>query len=557
MTSLQQTFDRHECRLRELVSKPDGEQSYQRLAIDLKVSEDDVIKLLRKAKSINQATELATSDQYEWPSLISMDAEQLPSLDLALFPTWMGAFARALSASTETPAELPGGMILAVVAAAAARRIVVRISDDYTEPTCLWVAPALEPANLKSAVESAAKEPLQIWESDQAEALAVAIRDTTSDRLTMDARIKALRSAAANVKTKAGDVQRYQDEIKQLESDLPDIPVPTRLWTSDATPETFGAMLGQHSECMALMSSEGAIIDILAGRYTGGTPNLDLFLKGHSGDSDVTDRLSRDSVKLKYPRITIGISPQPEVFNALASIKGGEGRGLLARFLYFLPASRLGYRTLDAPSIPQGVRTTYHAGVQAMLNWPANVNTANGCYEVELSPEARSEWQNFRQWVEVEMRPDGSMANHKKWAGKAAGAAIRIAGVMHSALHAHGHPWDTPIDVETMGAALEVVAVAIKHSRAVLSAMGSDEAMNNARTVLDWLRRMKLPSTTRRNIHAGVKHRLPTAKLVESAVDYLEERGYVYVVDQVSNPNNGRPGSPIVVVRPELVGGVQ
>lgn len=550
-------FDKNELTLRELASMPGGEQQYQRLAFDLKVSDDDAIKLLRKANSINRITELATSDQHEWPSLISMDAEPLPSLDLSLFPSWLGAFAEALSVSTETPAELPGGMTLAVVAAAAARRVVVRVSDDYSEPTCLWVAPALEPANLKSAVESAAKEPLQIWESEQAEKLATTIRETTSDRLTMDARIKALRAAAASVKTKPGDVQRYQDEIKQLECDLPDIPVPTRLWTSDATPETFGAMLGQHEECMALMSSEGAIIDILAGRYTGGTPNIDLFLKGHSGDSDVTDRLSRDSVKLKYPRITIGISPQPEVFNALAAIKGGEGRGLLARFLYFLPASRLGYRTLDAPSIPQVVRTAYHAGVQAMLNWPLNVNSANGCYMVDLSPEARIEWQEFRQWVELEMRPDGSMANHKKWAGKSAGAAIRIAGVMHSALHAHGHPWELPIEADTMNAALKVVAVAMQHSKAVLSAMGSDEAMNNARTVLDWLRRMKLPSTTRRNIHAGVKHRLPTAKLVESAVNYLEERGYVYVVDQTSNPNNGRPGSPIVVVRPELVGGVQ
>ena len=427
--SLQQIFDKHEKALRDFAARENGAHDYQQLAIQLGVSDDEALQLLHMANSL--AAEIrAALESYEWQSLISLDTPSLPSLNLSLFPTWMGVFAQALSECTETPPELAGGMTLAVVAAAAARRATVQVMSGYTEPTCLWVAPGLEPANLKSANVNEALAPFQSWELEQAEILRPQIKAAASEIKTKEARIKALRAAAASVKTKAVDVQRYVDEITELEEGIEEIPIEPRLWTSDATPETFGAMLGQQGECMALISSEGAIIDILAGRYSGGTPNIDLFLKGHSGDSDVSDRLSRKSVRLNYPRITMGISPQPAVFNALASIKGGEGRGLLARFLYFLPASRLGYRTLDGPPIPECVRAAYHAGVHAMLNCPVNTDSQSGCYKVELSGSARAKWQEFRQWVEAEMRPEGSLVNHKKWAGKAAGAAVRIAGVL-------------------------------------------------------------------------------------------------------------------------------
>jgi hypothetical protein len=44
---------------------------------------------------------------------------------------------------------------------------------------------------------------------------------------------------------------------------------------------------------MAIISAEGGLFDILAGRYSNGVPALDVWLKGHAGDPLRIDRKGR------------------------------------------------------------------------------------------------------------------------------------------------------------------------------------------------------------------------------------------------------------------------
>jgi hypothetical protein len=43
------------------------------------------------------------------------------------------------------------------------------------------------------------------------------------------------------------------------------------------------ARLQQVGGRLAIISAEGGVFDIIAGRYTNNVPNMDLWLKGHSG----------------------------------------------------------------------------------------------------------------------------------------------------------------------------------------------------------------------------------------------------------------------------------
>lgn len=44
-------------------------------------------------------------------------------------------------------------------------------------------------------------------------------------------------------------------------------------------------LLHEHGDRLAILSPEGGIFDLIAGRYSStGAPNLDHFLKGHAGD---------------------------------------------------------------------------------------------------------------------------------------------------------------------------------------------------------------------------------------------------------------------------------
>lgn len=489
----------------------------------------------------------------EWVNFVPLDTPDLPRLETGCLPGWAGNFAEALAEHTESPQELAVGMVLVSLAAASARRLRVEVGPGYHEPCNLWTVVALAPGNRKSAVQSAATAPLVEWERAKINELEPEIKRLTSEYETLKARAKEIRakSVKENDESKARDLARVASDI---EADLPDVPVLPQIWTSDSTPERLGSLMADHDGAMAWLSSEGGIFDLLQGRYSNGIPNLDLILKSHSADSERIDRAGRPPVILRYPRLSIGLSPQPEVLRGLAFKPGFRGRGLLARFLYLLPASPLGFRPLQTNPLPDVVAGEFNKGLQAMLDWEGRVDDfgQQGQHTLRLTAEAKAEHQLFAQAIEVQMRPGGDLEHFTDWAGKAPGAAARIAGVLHGTKHAHGEPWRADITLETMRDACDMMSVFSVHSRAAFGLMGSDPTIAAATTVWSWIERTKCERFTIRDAFNCLRGTFPRVANLKKAVVVLEERGYVEILDApISGP--GRRPSNVVIVRPELV----
>lgn len=490
-----------------------------------------------------------------WPPLVPLDAPDLPRLPARALPGWAGEFVAALAEETETPPELAAGLVLATCATAAARRFRVMVRPSYFEPLNLWLAVALPPGNRKSAVQKAAAAPLLGWERDQAAALADEIKRTTSEVRTAEARAKEIRAKAARA---ADDMEarNLARQAAEIEADMPEVPRPPMLWTSDVTPERLGVLLADHGERMAWLSSEGGIFDSLAGRYSGGVPNLDLILKAHSGDAERVNRAGRPDVFLRHPLLSIGLSPQPDVLRGLASKPGFRGRGLLGRFLFLLPPSPLGYRSLQGKPMPEGAAQAYGAGVRALLNVPGAVGDdgEDRPHLLRLARAAYDEWFAFAQHVETTMRPGGDFEHGTDWAGKCPGAAARLAGVLHLIDHAHApQPWAMEISAATMAAALEIMAVVARHSRHALDLMGADEGTAAARHLWEWIDRRRVPEFSLRDAFEGMKGTFPRMAPLAEAAEALAERGYIEVVEPPPRNGPGRRPSPRVVVRPALV----
>lgn len=487
----------------------------------------------------------------DWPELVPLAAPNLPALDPELLPSWAGDFARSLAVDTETPPELAAGMVLAACAAAAARRLRVAIKPSHSEPCNLWVAVSLAPGNRKSAVQASATAPLVEWERDQAAVMAPEIQRVTSERRTSEARAKELRIQA----TKEHDATKRETLARNaadIEAALPEIPVAPRLWTSDATPEQLGPLMAEQDECIAWLSSEGGIFDLLQGRYSQGIPNLDLVLKAHSGDMERVDRGSRPPVFLHCPRLTIGLCAQPDMLRGLSEKPGFRGRGLLGRFLYLLPPSPLGYRTLESPALPQPVRAAYAAGLRAMLEWePATGREGGPCHPLSLSDDARDAWFEFARTIESQMQPGGKLEHCTDWAGKAPGALARLAGVLHGIRHAHDRPWVLPIDRETMTAARGIMEVFVDHSLGALGLMGADPGIAAARSVWRWIEHNRHERFPLREAFNALRGTFPRMNSLREAMAVLEERGYVEMIEPPRD-GRGRPPSPVVRVRPDI-----
>ena len=69
-------------------------------------------------------------------------------------------------------------------------------------------------------------------------------------------------------------------------------------------------------------------------------PNMDLWLKGHSGDPLRVDRKGRPPEHIPRPALTLGLMIQPAVLDAIAANQQFRGRGFLARILYARPCRR-------------------------------------------------------------------------------------------------------------------------------------------------------------------------------------------------------------------------
>ena len=519
------------------------------------VLREDGIEALRRL--IDSAPEIGPEPANEtgtgWPDLIPLDAPPLPALPPELLPGWLGDMARAVAIATETPPELAAAFGLAAVAAAVQRVYCVRPEPGYFEPLNVWLLCALEPGNRKTAVQGAMVAPLSAWERDEAEAMAGEIARLTSERKTIEARAAKLRTKAAGIEDNNVRADLTRD-IADLEAGLSEIPTPPRLWAQDITPEHLGTVMHGNGERIALLSDEGGLFDILAGRYSNGIPNLDLCLQAHAGASVRVDRGSRPPVHMHSPALTIGISPQPDVIAGLAARPGFRGRGLLGRFLYLLPPSKLGHRTLDGRPVPECVRDAYDTGLRALLKRERAKDEAGKehPHALSLSRGAWIEWKAFARHIEIDMRDGGRFEHVRDWCSKLPGAPARLAGLLHCAEHATGEI-PSEIGEATMSAALELAATLAAHALAAFGLMGADPGLSAARRVWRWIERTRHTTFRARDGWKALQGSFPARADIEPAFVMLADRGYIRLIEAEAR-GAGRP-SPTYQVRPDLLRG--
>ncbi|MCQ4082465.1 YfjI family protein [Streptomyces sp. RB6PN25] len=473
---------------------------------------------------------------------------ELPSFPATVFPRWLQEFTEAVAEETQTPVDLPGCFALATLATAAGGRAVVQVRGNWREPTNLFVVVALPPANRKSAVVAAMTDPLYEAEKQLKIAATPAIIEAAmTARLAKEAADNATKKAAGASPDERDELIREAVSLAETAETVA-IPTEPQLLADDATAETVTSRMAEQGGRIAVMSAEGDIFDIIAGRYSK-DPNMGVFLKGHAGDRLRVDRQTRKEY-IDHPALTMGISPQPEVLRDIGRVKGFRGRGLLGRFLYALPASLVGQRKVITDPVPADVAATYERNVialtLALADWtdPA---------VLQLTPEADAALLAFQERLEPQLAARGGALGHlADWAGKLAGATARIAGLLHLAEHLDdGHT--QPVSEATMHAAITLADYFTLHALAVFDVMGADPTVNRARTLLDVLRENQWSEVSRRDLFAKLSRaEFPTVEDLEPAADLLEEHGYLrsYVPERTGK--RGRPPKPRYQVHPRL-----
>ena len=496
------------------------------------------------------AGEAQSGGAWEPPAPLGGHAD-LPAFPVSALPAWAADEVAALAEFTQTPPDLAGTVLLAVLSAAAGGRAVVEVRGSWREPVNLYAVAAMPSGARKSAVFAEMTGPLLDTEHTLIGKVQPEIQQAGTLRQIADRdAAKAAARASGLDPGQARDKARAEAVAAAQLAEAITIPVMPRLVADDITSEAAASLLAEQGGRLAVLSAEGGIFATLAGRYSGGVPSLEVFLKGHSGDMLRVDRKGRPPEHIPRPALTLGLCVQPEVLRTIAAMPGFRSRGLLARILYCLPANLVGRRQIGTPSVPADVRDGYTAAVRSlvltMAEWddPAVLQPTPEAAELVLAAERA---------LEPRLHPEtGDLASIVDWASKAIGATIRIAGLLHLGSHLTDG-WGSPIDDKTMAAAITVMDYYTAHALAGFDLMGVDPAVEDARVILRWLERTGPSRFTKREAFTGLsRSRFPKVADLDTPLALLEQHGYIRPEPEPDRTGPGRRPSPAYLVHPGL-----
>jgi hypothetical protein len=498
-----------------------------------------------KLYELANVTAVWKASAHPWPEIISFDVLDLPNFPTQSLPNVLRQWVGAESHATQTPADLAGLLSLAVTSACIARKVVVEPRAGWREPVNLYSAVLLEPGNRKSAVFTDAVKPLRELETELIEAARPLVAREQSERRQEKARLQKLEKLAAE-----GDDPKPGREAKELAAELtkhaePELP---RLIVDDATSEKLGMMLDEQGGCIASLSPEGGVFDLMAGMYSkSGSPQFEVYLKGHSGDELMTDRISRRSVRVLSPAITCGYAIQPEVIRGLAQNSAFRGRGLLARFLYAAPRSWIGKRSIAAEPVSNATHEAYRQAVRGLHD--SCQKYLDEPYVLRLCNDAARIFHKWEEEIENMLADGGEMERIRDWGAKLAGATLRLAAVMHCVEFGPGET----IQTTAITAAIEIARYLIPHANAVLNMMSAnvETADDDARYVLRWIERHGRQEFTKSEAQHHGKRRFSKADDIDRALAELVRRNYLRPRPS-ENKGPGRPTSPGYDVNPAV-----
>jgi hypothetical protein len=477
------------------------------------------------------------------------DRRHLPAFPANALPGWVAEMVYGVAEFTQTPIDLPGCIALAAISTAAGGRAEVEVRGSWREPTNLFTVVVLPPGSRKSAVFAAMTSPLLAAEQDLVERTRPQIVEAElSARVAGKAAEKAA-NAAANADASGRDTLLADATAAAMNADAITVPVIPQLVADDVTSEEAASLLAEQGGRLAVLSPEGGIFATIAGRYSG-TPNLEVFLKGHAGDMLRVNRRSRAAEHVAHPALTLGLAVQPDVLRDIADMPGFRGKGLLARILFSLPENTVGRRKIGADPVPEQVATTYATNLGALVMTLAEWTDPA---VLPLTPDANERVLDIERAVEPRLGPGGAWSQVVDWGSKYTGAVVRLAGLIHLAEHLRDG-WGKPVNAETIDRAALLGEYFAAHALAAFDDMGADTTSRHARHVLAWIERTATTAFTKRELFRAVKSsQIPTVADLDPVLSALEIHGYIRQLDPPPRTRTGgRPPSPSYLVHPDI-----
>lgn len=472
-----------------------------------------------------------------WDTPIPFNDFDLPEFPTDALPPAIRDYVEAVAETTQTSADMAAVASLAILAICVQGKYRIWGKPDWWEPLNLYCVIALPPAERKSAVISLMTAPLEEYEKEVNATLDAQIIESQmmrsileKERRSLEDKVSKGKATADDVANKAKEIAAFK-EIRQL-----------KLFVDDVTSERLTSILAENRGRAAIASAEGGIFDILNGIYTKNV-NIDVFLKGHSGDSIRVDRIGRASELIDHPALTMLLAVQPDVLHGLMTNGTFHGRGLTARFLYAIPRSFRGNRKFYTEPISDALKSSYNHLIRTLLVKDENDEPLRLTQGATLILE--------KLYLNTESRFHTDLAEIESWAGKYTGAVLRIAGLLHIAEN-NGIPEFSDVSEQTMKNAVRIGEYFLEHAKAAYSLMGADPVNKQGEYLLSRIQKAQVREFSRRDamrMCRGIK----SAETIQPVLNRLCEYGYIAPKPTEPVMGVGRRPSEVYLTNPCLL----
>jgi len=481
---------------------------------------------------INPADLLPTQSEWAEPQPLQATTTP-PTFPIDALPEVARDHVQVIADDLQTSIDLPAVLYLAALSTIIAPKRKLNVQGSWQENLNLYLVVALPPGAGKSPAVRQILHPLFTREQQQREAAAPAVAKTKQARRMIERRMSAAE--------KRGDTAEAQRAL----ADLIETPEkePPRLIANNATPEALEQLLAQNDGTIALINTEGGPFDQMTGQYSD-RANLDVYLQAWSGDHIAVDRIGRDHLTIRDPRLTVALTVQPAVLEKLRDRPELAGRGLTARFMYSLPANNVGWRDLKKQTEP-GNRTD-DAYIEHLEQIMAIHDKYGNFRPLHLDPDALTMFLDYRQSLETRRRDGNDLCHLAEWSIKLESSVARTAGLL---CVANG---EEQVTRQIMNDAILVGDYWIGHAKEVAALWGTDPVTALAIRILAWATKRRGQPFSHRDAYVAHRAVAPRSGDIDGPLELLVSTGWIRPIPvDKSLSRGGRPPSPRYEVYPK------
>jgi DNA primase len=416
--------------------------------------------------------------------------------------------------------------VLAVAASAIGNSRVIRLKDDWEEPSIVWTAFVGDSGTLKTPAYK--KAVAHLWRRQK--------------QLIEEHKKKAAAYLEELLKWKAAKKKAEAEEGADP-GDKPEEPTLQRIICSDITIEKLAEILEDNPRGILVARDELAAWLGSFSRYKGKAGGTDLpnWLEMHQAGTISYDRKTGDRrlILVSLASASVGGGIQPGVLVRALTPEFLEA-GLGARLLLAMPPKVRKHWTKK--KIAAHTRQAYEDTIDRLL--ALTIQRDGECQVVphvlSLSPEAMAVWVEFyERWAQEEVDVDGELAFAY---AKLEAYAARFALLYHvvTCVAAGDDDLLSPVCPESVKAGAILCRWFAREARRIYRTLTEDDEDRQVRRLLELLRSWGGRATASR-LRQSNDARYPTIEAAEAALQLLVDAGLAVWEDKPPTKQGGRP----------------